>query len=58
MMHVWHFSEMAYHPAWPAVRDSYRVVIPSRLYDPRSAPISTTAISTNGRCATSSASTS
>jgi hypothetical protein len=30
-MKVWHFSEMAYHPAWPELRDSYRVVIPSRL---------------------------
>ena len=35
MMQVWHFSEMAYHPAWPQLGDSYRVVIPSRLYDPK-----------------------
>ncbi|MGH2929178.1 MAG: LLM class flavin-dependent oxidoreductase, partial [Solirubrobacteraceae bacterium] len=34
-MNVWHFSEMAYHPAWPHLRDSYRVVVPSRLYDPK-----------------------
>ncbi len=33
-MKVWHFSEMAYHPAWPQLRDSYRVVVPSRLFDP------------------------
>jgi len=31
MMHVWHFSEMAYHPAWPYLNESYRVIIPSRL---------------------------
>ena len=35
MMQTWHFSEMAYHPAWPHLGDSYRVVIPSRLYDPQ-----------------------
>ncbi len=34
-MQVWHFSEMAYHPAWPQLGNSYRVTIPSRLYDPR-----------------------
>src|SRR5215813_8891847 len=34
-MQVWHFSEMAYHPAWPALQDSYRVIIPNRLYDPK-----------------------
>ena len=28
MMQVWHFSEMAYHPAWPQLGDSYRVTIP------------------------------
>ena len=28
-MKVWHFSEMAYHPAWPELRDSYRVVVPN-----------------------------
>src|SRR5690242_16287844 len=33
-MQVWHFSEMAYHPAWPQLSDTYRVLIPSRLYDP------------------------
>lgn len=33
-MKVWHFSEMAYHPAWPQLGQSYRVTIPSRLYDP------------------------
>ena len=35
MMQVWHFSEMAYHPAWPQLNESYRVIIPSRLYDPK-----------------------
>ena len=35
MMHTWHFSEMAYHPAWPQLNESYRVIIPSRLYDPK-----------------------
>ncbi len=35
MMQVWHFSEMAYHPAWPQLGDSYRVVIPSSLFDPK-----------------------
>src|SRR5277367_3005072 len=35
MMHVWHFSEMAYHPAWQHLDESYRVIIPSRLYDPK-----------------------
>ena len=34
-MQLRHFSEIAYHPAWPQFRDSYRVVIPSRLYDPK-----------------------
>ena len=34
-MQVWHFSEMAYHPAWPQLDDTYRVTIPSRLYDPK-----------------------
>jgi hypothetical protein len=34
-MKVWHFSEMAYHPAWPELKDSYRVVVPNRLYDPK-----------------------
>src|SRR5437667_12424257 len=34
-MKVWHFSEMAYHPAWPELRDSYRVVIPNRLFNPQ-----------------------
>ena len=34
-MQVWHFSEMAYHPAWPELGESYRVIIPSRLYDPK-----------------------
>lgn len=34
-MKVWHFSEMAYHPAWEKLGDSYRVVVPSRLYDPK-----------------------
>ena len=33
-MQVWHFSEMAYHPAWPELGDSYRVTIPNRLFDP------------------------
>src|SRR5579884_3802326 len=35
MMQVWHFSEMAYHPAWPQLTDTYRVLVPSRLYDPK-----------------------
>jgi alkanesulfonate monooxygenase SsuD/methylene tetrahydromethanopterin reductase-like flavin-dependent oxidoreductase (luciferase family) len=35
MMNVWHFSEMAYHPAWEHLSESYRVIIPSRLYDPK-----------------------
>ena len=34
-MKVWHFSEMAYHPAWPQLEDTYRVIIPSRLFDPK-----------------------
>ena len=51
-MKVWHFSEMAYHPAWPELGELYRVIIPSRLFDPKSAPTFITAISTSGRCAT------
>jgi len=35
MMNVWHFSEMAYHPAWEHLGDSYRVVVPNRLFDPK-----------------------
>ena len=35
MMQVWHFSEMAYHPAWPSLDETYRVTIPSRLFDPK-----------------------
>src|ERR1700685_1911550 len=35
MMHTWHFSEMAYHPAWMQLDESYRVIIQSRLYDPK-----------------------
>src|ERR1700730_7593078 len=35
VMKVWHFSEMAYHPAWPQLGDSYRVIIPSRLFVPK-----------------------
>ena len=27
-MQVWHFSEMAYHPAWPQLDETYRVTIP------------------------------
>ncbi len=34
-MNVWHFSEMAYHPAWESLGDSLRNVIPSSEYDPR-----------------------
>jgi hypothetical protein len=34
-MQVWHFSEMAYHPAWEHLSESYRVIIPSRLFDPK-----------------------
>ena len=35
MMHVWHFSEMAYHPAWEQMGETYRVTVPNRLYDPK-----------------------
>ncbi len=35
MMQVWQFSEMAYHPAWPHLNETYRVTIPNRLYDPQ-----------------------
>ncbi|HEV2335855.1 MAG TPA: LLM class flavin-dependent oxidoreductase, partial [Stellaceae bacterium] len=35
MMQVWHFSEMAYHPAWEHLGDSYRVIVPNRLFDPK-----------------------
>ena len=34
-MKVWHFSEMAYHPAWPELGDLAAHVIPSRLFDPK-----------------------
>jgi len=34
-MQVWQFSEMAYHPAWPHLEDTYRVTVPSRLFDPK-----------------------
>jgi len=34
-MKVWHFSEMAYHPAWPHMSETYRVTVPNRLYDPK-----------------------
>ncbi|MBV8506547.1 MAG: hypothetical protein JOZ11_12170, partial [Alphaproteobacteria bacterium] len=34
-MQVWHFSEMAYHPAWEHLSDSYRVIVPNRLFDPK-----------------------
>ena len=34
-MKVWHFSEMAYHPAWDRLGESFRVIVPSRLYDPK-----------------------
>lgn len=34
-MKAWQFSEMAYHPAWEHLSDSYRVVVPNRLYDPK-----------------------
>jgi alkanesulfonate monooxygenase SsuD/methylene tetrahydromethanopterin reductase-like flavin-dependent oxidoreductase (luciferase family) len=34
-MQVWHFSEMAYHPAWEALGPQLRNVIPSRLCDPK-----------------------
>ena len=33
-MKVWHFSEMAYHPAWEQLGNSLRNVIPSSAYDP------------------------
>ena len=35
MMQVWHFSEMAYHPAWPQLTETYRVTVPNRLFDPK-----------------------
>jgi alkanesulfonate monooxygenase SsuD/methylene tetrahydromethanopterin reductase-like flavin-dependent oxidoreductase (luciferase family) len=35
MMQVWQFSEMAYHPAWPELTETYRVTVPNRLFDPR-----------------------
>lgn len=35
MMQVWQFSEMAYHPAWPHLTETYRVTVPSRLFDPK-----------------------
>jgi alkanesulfonate monooxygenase SsuD/methylene tetrahydromethanopterin reductase-like flavin-dependent oxidoreductase (luciferase family) len=34
-MKVFHFSEMAYHPAWEQLGESLRNVIPSSAYDPR-----------------------
>jgi alkanesulfonate monooxygenase SsuD/methylene tetrahydromethanopterin reductase-like flavin-dependent oxidoreductase (luciferase family) len=34
-MKVWHFSELAYHPAWEELGDSLRNVIPSRVFDPK-----------------------
>jgi alkanesulfonate monooxygenase SsuD/methylene tetrahydromethanopterin reductase-like flavin-dependent oxidoreductase (luciferase family) len=34
-MNVWHFSEMAYHPAWEELGDSLRNVVPSSAYDPK-----------------------
>ncbi|HEX3881503.1 MAG TPA: LLM class flavin-dependent oxidoreductase [Stellaceae bacterium] len=35
MMHTWHFSEMAYHPAWEQMGETYRVTVPNSLYDPK-----------------------
>jgi alkanesulfonate monooxygenase SsuD/methylene tetrahydromethanopterin reductase-like flavin-dependent oxidoreductase (luciferase family) len=35
MMHTWHFSEMAYHPAWEEMGETYRVTVPNQLYDPK-----------------------
>ena len=34
-MDVWHFSEMAYHPAWEELGNSLRNVVPSSAYDPK-----------------------
>jgi alkanesulfonate monooxygenase SsuD/methylene tetrahydromethanopterin reductase-like flavin-dependent oxidoreductase (luciferase family) len=34
-MQVWHFSEMAYHPAWQHLSETYRVTVPNRLFDPK-----------------------
>src|SRR5579875_3531783 len=34
-MKVCHFSEMAYHPAWDKLGESFRVIVPGRLYDPQ-----------------------
>ena len=34
-MKVWHFSEMAYHPAWEELGASLRNTIPSSVYDPK-----------------------
>ncbi len=33
-MDAWHFSEMAYHPAWEQLGSSLRNVVPSSAYDP------------------------
>ena len=34
-MKAWHFSEMAYHPAWEELGDSLRNIVPSSVYDPK-----------------------
>lgn len=34
-MQVWHFSEMAYHPAWDELGHSLRNTVPSRACDPK-----------------------
>ena len=37
-MKVWHFSELAYHPAWDELGNSLRNAIPSRVFDPKVGP--------------------
>ena len=34
-MHVWHFSELAYHPGWEELGAQLRNVVPSRVCDPK-----------------------
>ena len=47
-MQVWHFTEMPY-PHLPPLEElsSIRVSLPSKHFDPKTAPISTIAISTS-----------
>ena len=34
-MKIWHFSELAYYPAWKELGSQLRNVVPSRLCDPK-----------------------